>query len=162
MVANTVKDVYRDLLSDNDKALANQNQTQNGPRRNVIVYSETYDDTEKGERKVPKFKGMLSIGVDETSNSLLVSAPAFLFDHVSKMIQELDEAAAANDSVRVVKIGPGVSAERMQVLLEDILHPGNSANRTKPAKPAPTPAATKPAAKSAPKSNASGSQLTSK
>ena len=160
VVANTVKDVYRDLLSDNDKALANQNQNQGGPRRNVIVYSDSYSDSEKGERKVPKFKGLLSIGVDETSNSLLVSAPAFLFDHVSKMIQELDEAAAANNSVRVVKIGSGVSAERMQELLEDILHPGSSANRAKPAKAAPTQTAPKPAGKSAPKSNTSGSQST--
>jgi type II secretory pathway component GspD/PulD (secretin) len=161
VVANTVKDVYRDLLSDNDKALGNQT-NQGGGRPRVTVFTDSYSDPDKPDRKVPKFKGMLSIGVDETSNSLLVSAPTFLFDHVSRMITELDEAAAANNSIRVVKIGSGVSAERMQELLEDILHPGNSANRSKTPKTPPTQAAAKPAGKSAPKSTTTGAQSTSK
>ncbi len=39
--------------------------------------------TEKNEQKMPKFKGQLSIGVDELSNSLVISAPAYLFDQVA-------------------------------------------------------------------------------
>ena len=151
--------MYRDLLSDNDKSLASQNQNQNGPRRNVIVYSESFGgDSEKPDRKVPKFKGLLSIGVDKTSNSLLVSAPAYLFDIVAQRIKDLDDAAAENNAIRVVKIGSGISAERMQQLLDDILHPGNSSNRTKSSKDhATTAPAAKQAAKSGSKSTTAGS-----
>ncbi len=119
IVEEAIKGVYRDLLSANDKALAdssNRRQTE----RTVIYDWGGGGDGDKGEQKVPKFKGLLSIGVDETSNSLVVSAPAFLFDHVSKMIQELDDAAANNNTVRVVKVGSGVSATRLHEILEAV------------------------------------------
>ena len=66
------------------------------------------DETGKGEQKTPKFKGLLSIGVDESSNTLIVSAPAFLFDRVREMIEKLDRAAGDN-VVEVVKVGPGIT-----------------------------------------------------
>ena len=54
-----------------------------------------YSDSDKTEQKTPKFKGLLSIGIDEISNSLMVSAPGYLFDHVTKMIKELDASGGA-------------------------------------------------------------------
>jgi type II secretory pathway component GspD/PulD (secretin) len=132
-VADTVKDVYRDLLSSNDKALAENNQN-GGGRRVVINYG---TDTDASGLKTPRFKGLLSIGVDETSNSLLVSAPAFLFDHVSHMIIELDKAAAPEYEVRVVRIGPSVSAERVKDLLDQVY------NNKQPEKPEEKPAVEK-------------------
>ena len=114
-VADTVKDVYRDLLSANDKALAD-NQKRDTGRSFVFNYS----DTDKSEQKTPKFKGLLSIGVDEISNSLMVSAPGYLFDHVTKMVKELDEAAAPDYTVQVVRVGHGVSPARMKEMLEEI------------------------------------------
>ena len=99
-VADTVKDVYRDLLSSNDKALTENNP---GGRRTVINFNNS--DIDSSGLKTPRFKGLLSIGVDETSNSLLVSAPAFLFDHVSKMIIELDKAACRNTKCAWCKLG---------------------------------------------------------
>ena len=125
-VADTIKEVYRDLLSENDKALAEGNQPRGGVRRNVIVYSESYDDVDKTEHKVPKFKGMLSIGVDEVSNSLVVSAPAFLFDHVGKMIKELDDSAAENNVVRVLKVGHGVTADQLRGMLDAVQGQGST------------------------------------
>ncbi len=132
-VADTVKDVYRDLLSSNDKALADNNRNRDsGPR---FLFSSS--DTDTAGQKTPRFKGLLSIGVDETSNSLLLSAPAFLFDHVSKMVLELDKAAAPEYEVRVVPIGPGVSAERVKDLFDEVY------NNKQPEKAAEKPPAEK-------------------
>ena len=108
---------------------------------------------------MPKFKGLLSIGIDETSNSLAISAPAYLFDPVSKMIKDLDEAAAANNTVRMVKVAPGMSAAHLQEVLEGVLNPGSPHRASAPAKagPSPTPAA-KPATRSGTKSASHGAQ----
>ena len=114
MVADTIKDVYRDLLSANDKALADNNK---GGPRNVYNFG---SDTDSEGQKTPHFKGLLSIGVDETSNSVMVSAPAFLFDHVARMVQELDKAAAPEYEVRVVRIGSAISADRVKDILDEV------------------------------------------
>ncbi len=114
-VADTVKDVYRDLLSANDKALAD-NQRRDSGRSFVFNYS----DTDKTEQKTPKFKGLLSIGIDEVSNSLMVSAPGYLFDHVTKMIKELDAAAAPDYTVRMVRVNRGMSAQQMKGILDEV------------------------------------------
>ena len=59
-VADAVKDVYRDLLSANDKALqANQKR----PERQVTYVFNAGDSGT--DQKTPTFKGLLSIGVDE-------------------------------------------------------------------------------------------------
>jgi len=50
-VADPVKDVYRDLLSANDKALATGNQ---GPQENRRMFIFSYDDSDKSEQKKPK------------------------------------------------------------------------------------------------------------
>jgi hypothetical protein len=76
---------------------------------------------------------LLSIGVDETSNSLLVSAPAFLFDNVSQMIIELDKAAAPEYEVRVVHIGPSISADRVRELFDEVYN--NKQPEKQPEKP---------------------------
>jgi hypothetical protein len=113
-VADTIKDVYRDLLSANDKALAENNQ---GPHN---VYNFGGSDTDSAGQKTPHFKGLLSIGVDENSNSLMISAPAFLFDHVEHMVQELDHAAVPEYEVRVVHIGSAISSDRVKDILDEV------------------------------------------
>lgn len=106
-VSDTVKDVYRDLLSSNDKALAGAHPDR--PERFIRL---VFEDEEKRQ---PTYKGLLSIGVDEVSNTLIVSAPAYLLEEISKMIKDLDEAARpVADSVSVVKIGPGLSAAQIE------------------------------------------------
>jgi type II secretory pathway component GspD/PulD (secretin) len=150
VVAETVKDVYRDLLSANDKALAGANQQQRNSQRTFIYDYGGPENKDKGEQKAPRFKGLLSIGVDELSNALVVSAPAYLFDHVKKMVDELDEAAAGNNTVRVVKVGRGVTAARLAEMLDALQNPGSSAGRrpaeTTPARPPAAKARAKPAA----------------
>ncbi|MGA2256979.1 MAG: secretin N-terminal domain-containing protein, partial [Thermoguttaceae bacterium] len=147
-VADTVKDVYRDLLSANDKALAGNNQGRDSGRNFVF----NYNDSDKTEQKTPKFKGMLSIGIDEISNSLMVSAPAYLFDHVAKMIEELDQAAAPDYTVQMVHVSHGMSARRMKELLDQVYmqksseKPPEERPGAKPSKTAKPSKSAKPAA----------------
>ena len=132
-VADTVKDVYRDLLSANDKALTEGNQ---GRGQRSITYN--FGDSENTEPKTPKFKGLLSIGIDEISNSLTVSAPAYLFEHVNKVIKDLDEAAAPTYTVQMVHIRPGITAGRVKALLDEVYMqkpPATERPGGKPAKP---------------------------
>jgi type II secretory pathway component GspD/PulD (secretin) len=113
-VADTVKDVYRDLLSANDKALSNDNQGRGG--RNNYIFNLGDSD---GDPKTPKFKGLLSMGVDEVSNSVMVSAPAYLFEHVTRMIKQLDEAAAPDYTVRIVRVHD-MSPVRLKALIDSV------------------------------------------
>jgi type II secretory pathway component GspD/PulD (secretin) len=129
MVAETVKDVYRDLLSANDKALQGAKPNERDSARTFIYEYSTGDDGKK-EQKMPKFKGQLSIGIDELSNSLAVSAPAYLFDQVHKMIKDLDRAAAPTSTIKVVKLAPGVSSQQAREVLSDILGEGGSKEKT--------------------------------
>ncbi|MFH1267788.1 MAG: secretin N-terminal domain-containing protein, partial [Planctomycetota bacterium] len=119
VVAEAVKDVYRDLLSDRDKALNNKPQQE---QRSESRYSYTYIlGDEDGERKAPKWKGYLSIGIDELSNTLIVSAPEFLFRDIERLIKSLDEAARPTDAVHVMHLGQGVSAAEVQEALSKVL-----------------------------------------
>lgn len=145
-LADTIKDVYRDLLSANDKALASSNQQQESRRERYWRYSSSDDD--KGAQKMPTFKGLLSIGVDEVSNSLIVSAPPYLMESITKIIQDLDQAAQPQeDVVTVVRLGPNTSAQQVEETLSSVLDPKSGKSRaprakrptlpTQPAKPAP-------------------------
>jgi type II secretory pathway component GspD/PulD (secretin) len=120
-VGDTIKDVYRDLLSSNDKALAGQQEQR---RERFIRFS--FDD-ESSSQKAPTFKGLLSIGTDEVSNTLILSAPAYLLDEVAKMAKELDEAAKpVAESVSVVKIGPGLSASQLEESINKVFGDGTA------------------------------------
>lgn len=131
VIAEAVKDVYRDLLSDRDKALSNKPQQQ---QKSESRYSYTYVfGDEDGERKAPKWKGYLSIGIDELSNTLVVSAPEFLFRDISRLIEDLDLAAKPTDAVHVVHLGEGVSAALVQETLSRML--GEKATGGKSSKP---------------------------
>jgi type II secretory pathway component GspD/PulD (secretin) len=127
VIADAVKDVYRDLLSDRDKALSNKPQQ----KKNESRYSYTYVfGDENGERKAPKWKGYLSIGIDELSNALVISAPEFLFRDIERLVEALDEAAMPTDAVHVVHLGEGVSSELVQETLSKML--GEKATGGKP------------------------------
>jgi len=118
VVATAVKDVYRDILSGNDKALANNQQKQGSPER---VCNYKFGDEGDSEQTMPRWKEMLSIGVDELSNTLIVSAPRFLFDQVDALIKELDERAKPTSSVRVVRLDGKVNTAVVRQALANIL-----------------------------------------
>ena len=147
VIAETVKDVYRDLLSANDKALTN-NQQKNAPERG---FTYVYDlgeggDSSDEERKTPSFKGMLSLGVDDLSNTLIVSAPAYFITDVLKVIENLDQAAEpTTETVEVIPLEKGVSASELQKTLMKILQersggkPKENGNKPQPDQPGPGP-----------------------
>ena len=84
---------------------------------------------------MPTFKGLLSIGVDDLSNTLVISSPTFLFDDVIKIVESLDEAAAPTmTTVRVLQMDKGVSAEHIQDVLSNVLKGGSSRGRS-PSRP---------------------------
>lgn len=125
VVATAVKDVYRDLLSANDPALQNnQNQRDKEKRDSGTTINYNWGDegaSDKPESRV-KFKGLLSIGVDELSNTLVVSAEESLLETVTQTIEALDNAAQPTVSrLRVLKVDRTVNADELQKRLKSLL-----------------------------------------
>ncbi|MDZ4820732.1 MAG: secretin N-terminal domain-containing protein [Planctomycetota bacterium] len=125
-VSDAVKDVYRDLLSATDKALqGNQQEQQNKRPENVYIYGDAGGTDDKDKTQVT-FKGKLSIGVDELSNTLIVSTEGEnLMQNVRQLIEALDLAAKpALTTVRVVRTtGPLDSKEVRRALARAIGEP---------------------------------------
>ena len=109
VVAEAIKDVYRDLLSANDKAYQNQKgkDGQKPPEKNyTFVYGGGGSDDKGGKtQETPvKFKGLLSVGVDEVSNTIIISAPEGMLENVAELIERLEKAARPTNTVQVVQI----------------------------------------------------------
>jgi len=122
-VAEVVKDVFRDLLSPNDKALLGNMPPQPPQQRqqpdNFYASMMSYLTEDPGKSAaVPRFKGMLSVGIDERANGVVVSAPQILLTQVLLMVKDLD--AAARSTRPVVKLlrvkGPRTSALIQQAI----------------------------------------------
>lgn len=132
-VAAAVKEVYRDLLSPEEN--------RRDGRGGILLFL----DGGQGDARTPRFKGLLSIGVDDLSNTLLVSAPVYLMNDIRKLIQELDQAAEpVQETVEVIQLGPGISAESVRRSLGDLLGAGGG-GKGKPGEGKPGPATTPPA-----------------
>jgi type II secretory pathway component GspD/PulD (secretin) len=117
-VAETIKEVYRDLLSANDKALQSNQKNQKKPNVDRIY---TYIDGGSDDKHTRvRFKGLLSIGVDPLSNSLIVSAPENLMNNVTTMIEVLDEAAMPSSNVQVVKIDRRIDPKILRAKLAEL------------------------------------------
>src|SRR5262249_19170088 len=126
-VAEVLKDVYRDLLSPNDKALGN-NQPQQGQQRERPFWS-LFDmgNNSQTTDNIPKFKGLLSIGVDANSNSLVISAPQFLLTDVIAMIGKLDDATRPVEPVvRVLSVGGAINDPIIKEALQNVADPTNA------------------------------------
>jgi type II secretory pathway component GspD/PulD (secretin) len=125
IIADAVKDVYRDLLSANDPALQNGNQNKDQKQRAPdAMYTYIYNTG--GDDKKPdtpaKFKGLLSLGVDELSNTLVVSAAEGLLENVVATIEALDVAARPTVSrMQVVKIDRNINAGELQKRLKNLV-----------------------------------------
>ena len=119
-VADAVKDVYRDLLSPNDKALAGSPPTAAAQR--TVYYFDFYgSDDGQSQQKAPRFKGLLSIGVNELSNTLVVSSPVFLMKEITPLVESLDEMAKpAAETVEVLDLGGNVDVKQLQEKLNSI------------------------------------------
>ncbi len=114
VIASQIKDVFRDLLSGNDKAFQQQGSPEQGRQRSnsggVFAQGLAFGDgdSEKQSDTRASFKGKLSLGIDDTTNTLLVSTEGeTLMQLVVAMIDDLDQAARPADNVRVVRLQPG-------------------------------------------------------
>ncbi len=129
VIADAIKDVYRDLLSENDKALQRQGgQDQNQQRASERTVTYVYDSFGDGEKKgsdppTPvRFKGALSIGVDPISNSLIVSSTEMLLENIRRTIESLDQAAVTKTpSLQVMSVNRDVPVELVKERLAKLL-----------------------------------------
>jgi type II secretory pathway component GspD/PulD (secretin) len=122
-VAAAVKDVFRDLLSSNDKAL--EKDDKNGQRQGgggLVTFLPGGEKKDGEDEEEPiRFKGLLSIGIDESSNTLIVSSAGTLMDTISEMIESLDRAADSSSVVQVIKVDKSVDLSLIQERLQDLM-----------------------------------------
>lgn len=119
-IAEAVKQVYRDLLSANDPALQNPNQQKPSEEpKFTYIYGRqnTGDDKEDNPAQPIKFKGLLSVGVDEISNTVIVSSTEGLMQDIRELINRLDQAARPTHSVQVLQVR-NIAPELLQQRLE--------------------------------------------
>ena len=102
VIAETLKSVYRDLLSTNDPSLQAKPDDKQGPQQTPAavsyVFGRNNSNSGSGDKKEPdeqpiRFKGLLSVGVDEISNSIVISSASGLMEDIAQLIESLDEAA---------------------------------------------------------------------
>ncbi|MES2792562.1 MAG: hypothetical protein V4719_23325, partial [Planctomycetota bacterium] len=145
VVADAVKEVYRDLLSENDPALQQaQNNKDQKPASSERSYTYIYGSSDNGEKEPEapiKFKGLLSLGVDEISNTIIVSSQEGLLENIGLMIVALDEAAAPTQStIQVLRVDRSLEASGLQSRLAKILtrpQPQQPQGRNNPNQPQP-------------------------
>jgi type II secretory pathway component GspD/PulD (secretin) len=112
-IAKALKEVYADLLSSKDKEFQGREGQQNSfstqrSRRYMFGGSE-------GENSVLiSFEGALAIGVDEVSNSLIISAHKGVLSSIKDTINILDQAAEPNTVVRVHEVRGMMDPEELQ------------------------------------------------
>lgn len=120
VISETLKSVYRDLLSSNDPALQNKNQEgKQQPAQAGITYtyvrggSEGEEEGREPEEPI-RFKGLLSVGIDEISNTIVVSAASGLMDDISELIETLDKAAKPDLHVQIAPVNPRIDASLLR------------------------------------------------
>jgi type II secretory pathway component GspD/PulD (secretin) len=142
IVAGVIKDAYRDLLSTNDRALQEGKQgrdQQRGGGMTVISPFGFGDQPQPADtRTSARFDGKLSIGVDDLSNTLLVSAEGDnLMTVIADMIEALDKAAMPVGEVRVVTLSKDTDGSRLSQALSRVL--GNGSPTAPPQMPQAPP-----------------------
>jgi type II secretory pathway component GspD/PulD (secretin) len=146
VIAETIKDAYRDLLSSNDKALQAQQQ-QEGQRSSATIIrsfgpqaSGPEEDREKQTQIT--FKGKLSIGVDEITNTLLVSTEGeSLMNTIGHVIEALDQSAQKEAYMEVRELSSRMNGETLSKTLAKLLE---QQRREAQQPSAPTPPPTPP------------------
>ncbi|MEZ6088686.1 MAG: secretin N-terminal domain-containing protein [Pirellulaceae bacterium] len=144
VVATTIKDVFRDLLSSKDKEFAGtgDKDKQSSSSRTFRIFGGDDDKDEKPTKVKASFEGALSVGVDKLSNSIIVSAQEDWMPSIEEMIEYLDENAKPDTTVVVQSLKMPMNAESMQALAAMLRPwPGNKkpeANESR--RPEPPPA----------------------
>ena len=132
-IADTLKAVYRDLLSANDTALQPRGDDKQAPQgqgpSNSYIFGRSNSDSGKKEETPEqpiRFKGLLSVGVDEISNSLVISSASGLMEGIAELIESLDEAAKPTTKFEVMQLKSGLDAATAQEKLSEMFRTGNT------------------------------------
>ncbi len=143
-IAETLKQVYRDLLSANDPSLQSNNQQQKQSTERVYSYrfgnSDNNESKTKEQQQPLKFKGLLSVGVDEISNSVVVSAGEELLAEIRQTVKALDDAAHPHINVQVLQVqnlDTGLLKERMDKTFSPTVRSSKTSDRNKNGKQPP-------------------------
>jgi len=113
-IAETVRDVYRDLMSSSDAAAYS---TTSGRRKKLLdpLYSLLNGRGEQVGTPPVKYRGQLAIGIDEYSSCIVISAPEELANTVAETVEALDQAAlATRPRVQIYKMRKGVETSEVQ------------------------------------------------
>lgn len=123
-IQNVIKEVYRDLLSGNDKALqepGGDGKKGGSTPTQFFGSSSTYLTADEDEKV--KFSGQLSVSADPISNTLTVSGTASLVKDIGEKIKILDTAAQPASNMRVVPVSPNIDVVQLQKRLEALIGP---------------------------------------
>jgi type II secretory pathway component GspD/PulD (secretin) len=137
-VAAAVKDVFRDLLSSNDKALEKDDKGQRQSSGGMVTFLPGAPKTEGADEEEPiRFKGLLSIGIDESSNTLIVSSAGTLMETIGEMIEALDDAADSSSVVQVIQVDRSVDLGLIQERLKELMKSPQPPAGQQPGQPQP-------------------------
>jgi len=138
-IVTSVKEVFRDLLSSKDKEFdskdPNAKSGSGSTGLTILRYGPGSSSSSSSSKQTPVkvgFQGALSLGADDVSNIVLVSAQKEVFDLVEAMIRELDEEAAPRTTVQVHRVNGNVRAEALQKALDQAVGSAWLGNRPEP------------------------------
>ncbi|MBN1852252.1 MAG: hypothetical protein JW829_05990, partial [Pirellulales bacterium] len=125
-IAGAIKEVYRDLLSSKDKAFQGGKGDPQQTSRSE-TYVRIYDSSDNPDKKKPAplkagFGGAVALGVDDVSNTIIVSAQEELMQSIEEMIRVLDEAARPTTTVGIHKLSPHMESAAVQKMLAETLN----------------------------------------
>ncbi|MCC6510390.1 MAG: hypothetical protein IT423_14910, partial [Pirellulaceae bacterium] len=109
-VVEVVKEVYRDLLSVNDRAFSSYNSYRpNGFNKNLAATANN-----------PEYQGLMAVGADIEANLLVISAPGYLIDEIVKLAESVD-TAVDGPGMAIVPAAGDVGDVKMREALSKIL-----------------------------------------
>ncbi len=122
-IAKSLKEVYRELLSSKDKEFEDKEGSSSiiGNEKTYVFGEVSKNEDGEDSPVLISFDGMLAIGVDEISNSLIISARKEVLESVKETVQLLDKAATPKTMVHVHRVGGTLSASGMQKTLKESL-----------------------------------------
>jgi type II secretory pathway component GspD/PulD (secretin) len=109
-VVDVVKEVYRDLLSINDRVFASYaGNRPTGYNQNLAATATN-----------PEYQGLLAVGADKEANILIVSAPMYLIDDVIDLVKSIDTQVDGN-AVAVVPFNARPADSKQQEVMSRLL-----------------------------------------
>lgn len=82
-VAKALKEAYKDLMEDRTRAAQ-------APAALAALQRTDFSRGLAATSRNPEFAGLLSIGVDESANLLIINAPAYMIEEIVGVVEEMD------------------------------------------------------------------------